>query len=208
MRRGLGIQAFLRADGTFPIADILKSRPPAVALPDGRTSIYLTADIPEIDRAALIYFASSMFWRAAIHPWKSDGTFPVRLGRRYEEEFRRFLMAEAHFPSEATLWISVRDGGDISKLSFSPAGGRVRDSDRNDNGFCYRFPIPGFAFVLAVGRNRLEVAKQFCMVRGDGNPIIWTSRLEEFILQDGIDLGRRAQEVISAKSGRKKCKQG
>lgn len=197
---------FLRRDGTFKMADILKAYSPVVGTANDQTKIYLAAGIPEIDQASLIYFAASMFWRGSIYPWKSDGTYPIKLGQRYAEEFRLFLMGEQPFPSEASLWVVVRKGGKLANMTYNPAGGRIRNADGDDLGYSYRFPIPGFAFTLTVGKNRLEESKSFCIVRGFGNPIIVTSKTEEFIEQDALRMAREAEKATAGRAGRKRSK--
>lgn len=197
---------FLRGDGTFALAGILKSHTPVLGALGDQTKIYLTSSIPEIDRNALVYFAASMFWRGSIHPWKTDGTYPVNLGRLYGEEFRLFLLGQQPFPLEASLWIVVREGGKLANLAYNPAGGRMRSPQGEDLGYSYRFPMPGFVFTLTVGKGRLDLSKQFCIVRGDGNPIIVSSKTEEFIEKDAYQMGRRAEEAVARRAGRKRRK--
>jgi hypothetical protein len=77
----------LQADGSFPLAALLASRLPDVSLPTSPTRVYYAAAIPEINIMALTYFAASIFWRGAVHPWKSDGTVPVPVRSYDAEEF-------------------------------------------------------------------------------------------------------------------------
>ena len=100
------LKHFLKADGTFKLQDILSRRAPFAAV----------ADIKEINPAALSYFAASIFWRGSIHPWNTDSTVPIPLGK-YAEPFRRFLMGEQQFPVEAALFLAVRDGEAVSMLT-------------------------------------------------------------------------------------------
>ena len=127
----------LQADGSFPLAALLASRPPDVSLPITPTRVYYAAGIPEINIAALTYFAASIFWRGTVHPWKSDRTVPVPLGPFFEDQLRQFLMGLQPFRRiifRCGLWcarvkrsIASRTrpraiGWEISFLPFSYAG--------------------------------------------------------------------------------------
>jgi hypothetical protein len=154
----------------------------------GNAAIFKAAEIPEINVAALTYFATSMFWRGSIHPWKTDGTRPVPLGP-YEEPLREFLLGEADFPEDMTLSVVVRLPSPVSYFTYEPIG-EWRDSSH----FVAKFPMPGFAFGISAGPALPQIFHDLCFVRGNGNPIALTALLEEGIQQDGVDMLQRVPE--------------
>ncbi|MDB5976953.1 MAG: hypothetical protein JWR07_3713 [Nevskia sp.] len=172
----------IRRDGSFPLAELLASRSPDIASDtDTTTKMYFSSGIPEVDASAIRYFAASVFWRGAIHPW--DGTIPVRLGP-YQEKFRRYLMGLQSFPENSALWVVVREGKEASRLTYSPVGARQGDCH------IFRFPMPGLAFVLLVGKQIPARPRDYCFVRGQGNPIIVTSNLERLLIDEAVAMRR------------------
>lgn len=170
----------LRNDGTFPLAAILASRVPEAYDPSiSSTKIYSAAQIPEINQAALTYFAVSMFWRGSIHPWKRDGTCPVPLGP-YEEPVRQFLLGTAGFPVDVTLNVVVREPSGIRYLTHEPLGEWRGDL------FVSKFPMPGLAFALNAGKALPAPLRNTCFVRGPGNPIVLSGTLEQPILDESV----------------------
>ena len=129
----------LRQDGSFPLASILASRPPDLSSDKSSTRIYYTSTIPDINIPAMAYFAASIFWRGSIHPWNDDGSTPVRLGP-FQEQFRQYLMGRQPFPKDCCLWVVVREGQEIGRLTYAPIG------ERKGNLHVYKFPMPGLAF--------------------------------------------------------------
>lgn len=164
-------------DGNFPLASILAARKPDESSNNNPTKIYYASNIPEINISALAYFAASMFWRGSVHPWNDDGSAPVKLGP-FEEQFRQYLtdMDLKGFPKDCTLLVVVREGeSEVSRLTFPPSGGR------KGKFHVYRFPIPGLAFSVAVGKNIPAEFHRTCFVRGYRNPIAVTPFIEPFL---------------------------
>lgn len=168
-----------RADGTFKLASILAQHQPAVFADGNATKVYHAAGISEVDRVSLAYFAASIFWRGSIHGWNADRTIPVPLGP-YSEQFRKFLLGEANFPEHVVLLLTVREASDTSMLTATPVG------DRRDGHSVYKFPMPGLAFAIAVGKGMPAEFRKFCFVRGIGNPLSVTPLLEEIVQRDPI----------------------
>ena len=130
----------LRA-GAFPLLDTLRTAQPEWNDRDIR--IYSFARIPEIDCSALIYFAASVFWRAAAHTWRTKRqSVHIDLGP-YEEPFRSFLLDQTQFPQTAALALVVLERA--GEYAINPLS-------RNDDGYHeHQFTIPGMAFTLYVG---------------------------------------------------------
>jgi len=170
----------LQEDGNFPLASILASRVPDISSSDP-TRVYYASKIPEINISALAYFAASIFWRGSIYGWNDDGSIPVKLGP-FQEEFRQYLMELKMFPRDCTLLVLVREGKDIDRLTFTPL------SERIDNFHVHKFPMPGLAFTLAVGKNIPIKFRPACFVYGSNNPIVMTSKIEKYLEDTAIKM--------------------
>jgi hypothetical protein len=177
----------LQADGRFPLAAVLASKEPDVSAVGTSTRLHYAARIPEVDVAAVTYFGASIFWRGAIHPWNTDGRVPVPLGAFFQEQLRQYLMGLQPFPQDYfSLWVVVREGKEIDRLTYAPAGNRI------DKLHSYRFPMPGFCFMLFVSKNLPARVTEKCFASGSGNPLIATDVLERHLFNEGVALRRRS----------------
>lgn len=173
----------LHKDRSFPLASILASRTPDVSSDKTTTRLYYASKIPEINISALAYFAASIFWRGSIHPWNDDGSIPVSLGP-FQEQFRQYLMGLQAFPKDSSLWVVVREGTEIDRLTYAPIG------KREGNFHVYKFPMPGLGFSLVVSKNIPQNYREKCFVHGPGNPIVVTTIIEKFLMDDVVKMGR------------------
>jgi hypothetical protein len=172
------LRHFLKADDQFLLADILARYDPITRMDDrNATKVYLGGQIPDIDVKALAYFAASVFWRGSLHGW-DGGPIPVPLGP-YGEQFRRFLLGEQEFPKEAALLVTIREGGDVSRLTHAPV------SERHGMASLLRFTIPGLAFAMMISRRLPPKVREYCFVHRDGNPLSSTPLIEQ-LLQDVV----------------------
>jgi hypothetical protein len=176
----------MKNDGSFPLADVLRRSKPSVGTLREHTRLYESVLIPEINAAAITHFAIGIFWKASIHGWNTDGTIPVNLSG-YDDEFRLFILGEADFPKDAVLAVMVREGGAIDRLTHTPAG--IVGAQMST----YQFPIPGFSFVLTIGKNIPERTGQYCFVRGLGKPMVTTIAVEQFLFQQAQGAIARVQ---------------
>jgi hypothetical protein len=157
-------------------------------VPTTPTRLYYAVGIPEINIEALTYFAASIFWRGAVHPWNSDGTVPVSLGPFFEDELRQYLVGFQSFPKDCfSLWVVVREGKAIDRLTYAPAGNRIGKFHS------YRFPMPGFCFMLYVGKNIPDYISEKCFATGSGNPLVVTSVVEPLLFNEGVALWNRGR---------------
>jgi len=185
-----------RRNGRFRLRDTLDARKPdLVGPPPRRVKLYYAAGIPEINVSAIAYFAASMFWKASVHPWKDDGGYSLKLGP-WEEEFRRYLMEEAEFPRHATLMVAIRQSSETDRMMYAPVGKRMQTIH------VHKFPIPGFAFSLAVSKQLPSFFHNTCFVRSPGNPLILSNDLEEGILQDAQRILERSLSKVAAQKAR------
>lgn len=175
----------LKADRSFPLSDALASQNPDLFSAGTTTKVYHASKIAAIDVAALSYFAASIFWRGSIHPWNRDGTYPVNLGP-FGEPFRTYLMGLSPFPTDSSLWVIVREGGQIGRMTYAPVG------KREGVVHVYKFPMPGLGFSLTVSKNVPANHRNLCFVHGSGNPIIATTILEDMLMRDAVRLGEKS----------------
>ena len=176
----------LKRDGSFPMASVLASRAPDADSPASPTKLYFASKIPEINIHALAYFAASVFWRGSIHPWNTDGSVPVKLGE-LQEQFRLHLMGMDAFPRDCGLTVMVREGKETDRVTSPPYGGGPGTFQ------IYKFPMPGLAFWIIVGRDFPAHFLSTCFVHCDGNPIVVTSLIERFILEDATRMHKEGR---------------
>lgn len=176
----------MKQNGSFLLAELLRRSRPSVGTPGEHTRLYEAARIPEINATAITHFAIGIFWKASVYGWNTDGSIPVNLAG-YDDQFRHFLLGEAEFPKDAVLAVLVREGGPIDRLTHTPARSAGPDIST------YQFPIPGFSFVLTIGKNISERISQYCFVRGMGRPIVITVATEQFLFEQAQRAIERAQ---------------
>ena len=85
-----------RGRGRFILRDILASNAPRWER--NGFQVYDGVKMPGVKLESLVYFGFSVFWRAAVHTWKTpDGNVRIDLGP-YEEPVRGFLLDEMPLP--------------------------------------------------------------------------------------------------------------
>ncbi len=182
---------YAEKEGSFPLRETLLKYEPI--WPGKPLLVYPARQIPEIDMGRLVYFAASVFWRAAIHDWGfARDSFHIELGDRYREEFRRYLMAESDTPENAVFWISVsaRDMP-LTTVEF-PFGS-------NQGGYHqYRFAVPGISFQLFLGGRMPPLLRRTCTHRSPEGFIFLSNKVDERMLEDmvrGFGKARQSEKV-------------
>lgn len=96
-----------KRNGDFPLLKMLKASVPTKRSSEWES--YSVTSTPTIDRHKIAYFAISVFWRASVHTWEQENGDKVHidLGRKYNEEVRRYLMGETPVPANASLQLVV-----------------------------------------------------------------------------------------------------
>lgn len=141
------ISVCCRGDSDFPLGDTLRRAEP---LQDhGRFRRYDGRSIDGVDMASLIYFASSVFWRASVHRWRIDWMKWVysELGERCQEAFRRFLLDEDGFPENVAIHVVVGTDRAWRNVAYPR---RRRDHRHHE----HAFEVPGMQFYIEVGAIR------------------------------------------------------
>ena len=133
---------------TFPLRTALMAERPFIDEPGFRA--YEARNVSGVDLDGLVYFAVSVFWRAALAGWRLGKGRPNRLMLGpYEEELRLFLQSERPFPQHMLLVVTLSETqDDLNNRNMAlPFGG-----ERSDDGWHYQFVIPGMTFLLLVGK--------------------------------------------------------
>ena len=115
-------------DGAFPLLEMLRNAPSRIPGPAWTT--YTIKDTPNIDRDRLAYFAMSVFWRASVHKWKmaNGETTSIRLGKKYDEETRQYLLGDISIPRNTSLIVSVCTDKTSQRSFFAPSeNGKTKD---------------------------------------------------------------------------------
>jgi hypothetical protein len=164
-----------RGRGHFPLKEKLLRTEPIQA---NEESALYAGDSPGVDIEKLVYFAASVFWRAAAHEWWIlDHRKRLHLGP-YEERFRLFLLAKTDFPARAaiTVGVATSDQREHLLLATTPFGKRCKAGFHH-----YRFAIPGLEFGLFLGRFP-NIVTEACAVRSKRR-VIFVSTVVDYGIQ-------------------------
>jgi len=138
----------------YPLQDAL-----APLLPTSwgnRWERYNVSGVSAFDLEKLIYLGMSIFWRGAVHHWKTNAGQEaphVDLGA-YEEPIRRFLLGTGPFPENMLLDIDVWPYKKVLHLLY-PVITEPLSTDVSR----YWFHVPGLQFYLFVGTNLPQDAR-------------------------------------------------
>jgi len=162
------LKHLLRKDGSFLLWDKVVKH--SQNLSDERCTVYKVAADAGIDFNALAYFAASIIWKAAAHPWRGGGE-EITLGERYQEQFRLYLLHEQEFPEDAALIVDItRPENRLKPIIGDPATARWPTH------FQHSFFTPGVVFEIAAGKLIPEAVRRLCSLR---NRFIVSSNHEE-----------------------------
>ncbi|MDO8588253.1 MAG: hypothetical protein Q7T82_14590 [Armatimonadota bacterium] len=146
----------------FKLKDLIDVSKPVVSAESGGLKVYSASGIPQIDVGKLTYFISSIMWRGSVHTWKSGKDVSVTpvLGKKYEEELRKFLLGKAEFPKNAAVWVDIiPPNSDVWGFVTTPYGGKQEQFWR------YQFLFLGISFTFFMG-NRIDPdVRRFCTFR-------------------------------------------
>ncbi len=113
---------------------------------DGSLTAYHLAGLDNVNVSKLVHFATGMFWRASLNVWTVNRIKKrfISVGK-YGDDFRRFLLGEADFPSKAALCLTLSGQPEPLLLAKLP------HSVTRDGYHLHSFTVPGMKFDLAVG---------------------------------------------------------
>src|SRR5262249_39162375 len=103
-----------------------------------------------------LYFAASVFWRAAACHWHMGANQQLRLslGKTYQEQFRLYLLGQARFPSNGRIHLCVANEAPSQLLEMAfpssvPNHTRKTESLQAPR---HKFYMLGLIFVLFLGQ--------------------------------------------------------
>lgn len=174
-----------RGRGVFRLREILRESAPVVQDPE--MLVYSASEFPAIEVGQLVYFCSSVFWRASVREWSLFGEKfePINLGNKYQEELRRYLLGEDAFPDTATASIFVSQ---LNKplLTFS-----FPESFRFNSRHTHQMHIPGISFVLTMGKELYSTWLTNCVFRSPLHPLYVSKLFDQAVQKDiGLALGK------------------
>lgn len=147
-----------KRSGQFPLLDMLAAVPTALKMP--KWTAYSAGDTPGIDRAKIAYFALSLFWRASVHTWiqHSGERTRIDLGKKYDEEIRRYLLGETPIPENANLLVAVCTD-EVSQKSFFAPEENQKAKDRS-----FGVMVRGIFFLFRITRTPAAWQARLSMV--------------------------------------------
>jgi len=147
----------------FPLYDLLMRIPPNISEPG--LVVYSCGNIPSLDCGELAHFATGIFWKAAVHPWRS-GAFTVKIDLQgHEEDLREYLLGMKPFPNDLALILRVAPPSVPLLSAVAPI--TVRDPNFN----MHWFYVPGIEFSLHVGEQAALQFREGCFAHNPGHPV-------------------------------------
>jgi len=141
------LKNYVKTSGNFPILQNLSQASPVKQ--HGNDSYYKCDSISGVDVDKISYFATSVFWRAAAHSWKTPlgQTLKLDFGS-YEEELRLYLLGQTTFPRNAILSVLVAPNTTPPMATLFPATLPRKPAPYYRHGFY----MPGLLFTLCLGQ--------------------------------------------------------
>jgi hypothetical protein len=182
-----------RGAGKFLLHARLASCKPSLTLPDFQ--VFEAMNVPGIDVAQLAYFGVSVFWRAAVKPWRVNGdTTQISLWSRYEEELRLWLLDLGDFPQDGVLWVSLGVSPNPTPAFCTPY------TERRDRYHQHRFVIPGIMFHLFLGKKIDPILRLMCLLRSPGHAITMGEKVDSNPIKLLRDIISRAKVYRSRRA--------
>lgn len=183
-----------RSDDEFKLLTALNASVPDFEGPGFKG--YAGGGVPGVDVARLVYFAASVYWRAAVHNWGISSGRPTLIDiGEHEPALRMFLLGKAPFPEFMTMLVAVNPGTTASQM-FKPPELAKSTPGRNS----YSLWITGINFNLSVGPDIPEPDRRQCAART--GIIAVTAKVENWRLRAAMELCRSSNVAGKLKTGR------
>jgi hypothetical protein len=169
----------------FILQDVLLKERPLYHEPG--LAFYEGAKLASFDMDKLVYFATSIFWRGAVHPWEIDGERAPNVDlQEHEETIRLFLLGQRPFPSD--VWLTT----DVS--SHKPVLNGVAFPMPHSVGWnCYWFYMSGLGFMLHYGSGVPSGIKQLCSQNTPQRIVTMESAFSERVMEFFRNAAREGQ---------------
>lgn len=187
----------------FPILNALNAETPI--LEEGGTKVYAGAKVKRLDMEKIVYFAMSVFWRGAVHVWKSSlhSEAPDVNLCAYEEPIRQFLLGASPLSDDVAVTVYVCPKGSILNAVLFPWDEHLPDCSR------YVFYISGLGFVLHFADKLAPQFKATCAYHSPDKVVIVSADFEMVIRDilrdqvkssDGSKVAKMLQEIAKIRS--------
>jgi hypothetical protein len=168
----------------FRLQELLGTLDPLVR--DADPMPYPTAGVLDIDVPSLVYFSSSLLWRASISIWRLwSQTLTLDLGPKYNEEFRRYLLGESEFSPNAAVWISVAK----NVPHFVCVGPHLHNKTTY---YQFEMQMFGIRWSMFVGRELDPIARRMCSLRSQERFIYLSDSPDALAVQGVANLVKTA----------------
>lgn len=177
----------------FPLHEALKPLAP-IFIADG-LNVYNVAGVKAFDMEKLVYFGMSIFWRGAMHQWKSSaGQEPpkVDLGV-FEESIRKFVFGKDPFPDDVVLTLDIWPYEKVLQVSYPGFAAHLPECQR------YWFYVPGLLFFIYLGANIQGGMRAFNAYRGIVKVDFKAAELVWNFTKEGIksqEIGPKMQNML------------
>ncbi|MDD5434726.1 MAG: hypothetical protein PH343_04790 [Nitrospira sp.] len=146
----------------FKLQEILNGLKPEFEMDN--SLVFSGNKIQKIKICHFVHFAAGVFWKASAGRWNFLNTklSNNQLGKKYEKQFREFLLGVSQFPENAVLTMSVSNEKEPFPIVIFP------QYYKYEGYFQHRFYIPGIEFILWVGNLVPESQKNISISHSAG----------------------------------------
>jgi hypothetical protein len=125
----------------------------------------------------IVYFAMSVFWRGAVHQWKSTlrSEAPDVHLCACEEPIRQFLLGTSPLPDDVALNVYVCPNGSVLNAMLVPWDAHLPECSR------YFFYISGLGFVLHFVDKLPQKFRKTCAYHSPDKVIVLSTEFENVI---------------------------
>jgi hypothetical protein len=183
-------------DGQFRLRERLQTAPPLCS-----TKQFIAYDAAPLlgdTIESYIYFAASVFWRAAACRWDMGANQQLRLslGETYQEQLRLYLLGQAPFPSKGRIYLHVASEvpSQLLEIAFPssvPNLTRRRDSLQAHR---HKFYMLGLIFVLFLGQKAPQLYNNGAL-NGTQPTILLRPWRKDSLFEAGIEMAMASTPV-------------
>lgn len=156
----------LRSPNRFKLRDTLENSEQFKKIDN--TKVFLGKQILGKKLEYYKYFIASIVWRGSATKWSfMDSTARQNiLGKKYQEEFRRYLLGETNFPNNAFLSLFITEERDLHPMIVLP------NAVQEEGVHFHHFYIPGIEVKLFIG-NKLPFEFEQIRIKNQGEVLIF-----------------------------------
>jgi hypothetical protein len=181
-----------RPGSGFKLYDLLQTLQPVRDPDEPDLKMYAAASIAEIDASKLAYFVLSVLWRGSIHNWRwgKDELHTDRLGTKYEDEFRRYLLGESDFPQNVAIHVFVLEDSKMWDGFTIPFRQKLKDGL-----WRYTFVFLGISFRCLLGNVMDAKTRSACVYQSPQKYIFCGNAVDKIFVRDFAPTLLKAKRV-------------